>query len=270
MKKILFLMMAVLSCLLCPARKVEVKVMSYNIRHTGEAKDTGVKHWDARKFATINMIRTETPDVIGMQEVRADQKEFLIAELPEYQGVMESKTNTKFIMFRKDRFELLDQGNFWLSETPDVPSKGWGSTSERATLWVKLKELKTGKIFFVFNTHLDVTSKEARIKGSAMCCERMEQICGKDAVQFIIGDMNSSEEEVLGNFEGYLKDARKTSRKSNFEPTYNGFGKTKVSIVIDHIYYLNAKPVRFQLMDGKDYGVEFISDHYPIQFTARF
>ena len=179
MKKILFLMMAVLSCLLCPARKVEVKVMSYNIRHTGEAKDTGVKHWDARKFATINMIRTETPDVIGMQEVRADQKEFLIAELPEYQGVMESKTNTKFIMFRKDRFELLDQGNFWLSETPDVPSKGWGSTSERATLWVKLKELKTGKVFFVFNTHLDVTARKPASRALRCAANGWNRSAGK-------------------------------------------------------------------------------------------
>lgn len=54
-------------------------------------------------------------------------------------------------------------------------------------------------------------------------------------------------------------DARKTSRKSNFEPTYNGFGKTENALTIDHIYYLNAKPVRFRLLDGKDYGVEYTS-----------
>ncbi len=270
MKKIIFLLLSILICMPGTARRVEVRIMSYNIRHTGEKSDTGVKHWDARKFATINMIRTEKPDVIGMQEVRSDQKEYLIAELPEYQGVMESMSNTKFIMFRKDRFELLEQGNFWLSETPDVPSKGWGSISERATLWVKLREVKTGKTFYVFNTHLDVRSMEARIKGAAMCCSRMEEICGKDAVQFITGDMNSFENDELMKFEEYLKDARKTSRKSNFEPTYNGFGKTENALTIDHIYYLNAKPVRFRLLDGKDYGVEYISDHFPIQFTARF
>lgn len=90
MKKIIFLLLSILICMPGTARRVEVRIMSYNIRHTGEKSDTGVKHWDARKFATINMIRTEKPDVIGMQEVRSDQKEYLVAELPEYQGVMES------------------------------------------------------------------------------------------------------------------------------------------------------------------------------------
>ena len=270
MKRTAWILLGLLTASIGQARKVEVKVMSYNIRHTGEKKDTGVKHWDARKFATINMMRAEKPDVVGMQEVKADQKDYLIEQLPEYQPVMQSKSNTKFIMFRKDRFTLLDQGNFWLSETPDVPSKGWGSISERATLWIKLKENATGKEFYVFNTHLDVKSREARIKGAAMCTQQMKKICGTRTPQFIVGDMNSFEVDELLKFEEALKDARKTSKETNHQPTYNGFGKTDVDFAHDHIYYLNAKPVRFQLLNGKNYGVEFISDHFPIMFTAKF
>ena len=270
MKKLFWIFLALMTVQCAAAKKVEVKLMSYNIRHTGEKKDTGVKHWDVRKPATIAMMRAERPDVVGMQEVRADQKEYLTRELPEYQPVMQSTSNTKFIMFRKDRFELLEQGNFWLSETPDVPSKGWGSVSERATLWVKLRDKATGKEFYFFNTHLDVKSLEARVKGAAMCVERMRQICGPKATQFIVGDMNSMEQDALLEFEKGLKDARKTCRDTNAQPTYNGFGKTKGSYVLDHIYYLRAKPMRFQLLDGKGYGVEFISDHFPVMFTARF
>lgn len=269
---ILATVLAILSCSLCPARKAEVKVMSFNIRHTGEKKDTGVKNWKARREAVVNMIRTEQPDVIGMQEVRADQKDYLILGLPEYQPVMHSPSNTKFIMFRRDRFQLLDQGNFWLSETPDKPSKGWRSSSERATLWAKLKDKRTGKVFWFFDTHLDVSSYEARIKGAEMCNDRMKEICGKKGVQFLVGDMNSLEPDCLLVLRDYLRDARLESPETDNRPTFSGFGfcPPHVTYAHDHIFYLNAQPLRFRLLDGKDYGVEYISDHYPIMFTAKF
>lgn len=269
---ILAIVLAILSCSVCTARKAEIKVMSFNIRHTGEKVDTGVKNWKERKEAVVNMIRTEAPDVIGMQEVRYDQQDYLIHQLPEYQPVMHSPSNTKFIMFRRDLFQLLDQGNFWLSETPEIRSKGWGSSSVRATLWAKLKDKRTGKVFWVFDTHLDVTSYEARIKGAQMCIDRMEEICGPKGIQFLTGDMNSFEPDCLEVLGKWLKDARKDSPETDNRPTFSGFGNCPphVTYAHDHIFYLNAQPLRFQLLDGKDYGVEYISDHYPIMFTAKF
>lgn len=279
MRKLIILLWAMLSILpleLQAKPKTQIKLMSYNIRHTGEKKDTGIRHWDQRKHASITMIRTEEPDIIGMQEVKKGQKDYLIENLPEYQAVDQDAGNSKFIMFRKDRFKQLEMGNFWLSETPEQLSKGWGSVSVRATLWVKLLDLKSGKELYFFDTHLDVKSSLARVNGSKMTAERMQKICGKRAIQFLVGDMNTIENmednaTVFANFGSWLKNSRDTAPVTDSHMTYNGWGKTKAYNILDHIYYRNAKALEFKTLDSTTkYGIEFISDHFPVSATIIY
>lgn len=259
--------------------KTELKLMSYNIRHGNvEKSDTGVKAWDVRKPASIAMIREQKPDVIGFQEMKICQKEYLVAQLPEYQAVDESPDNTKFIMFRKDRFEQLEMGNFWLSETPNIMSKGWGSISNRAALWVKLRDRQSNKTFYFCDTHLDVKSAEAREKGAALIISELKKICGKKATQFLVGDMNSFITDdsfceayiPLKTYETWMKSSRKTAKITDNRPTYNGFGKAKHPELLDHIFLRNAKALKYEIIDGKNFGVEYISDHYPIMATIQF
>ena len=273
MKNLLLITLSLIAVCGASAKKgnTELKIMSYNIRHgLVEKSDTGLKHWDNRKFATINMINTEKPDIIGFQEMKEVQQLYAVENLPEYDEVFHSRGNTKYTMYRKDRFTKLDQGCFWLSETPEKSSLGWGSVSIRPTLWVKLKDKKTGKILYFFNTHLDVRSFEARIKGAALNVDYMKKICGKKAIQFIVGDMNTQEEDDLKVYETWLKNGRKEAPATDDKPTYNGFGKTKNPTRLDHIYYRNATAVRYQVLDGKNYGVEYISDHYPVMLTVKY
>lgn len=273
MRRILIVVLSTLTLLCATAKKGsnELKVMSYNIRHGYvEKSDTGLKHWDNRKFASVNMINSEKPDIIGFQEMRAAQQEYLAGELPQYEEVFHSRGNTKYIMFLKERFQKLEQGCFWLSETPEKSSLGWGASSIRPTLWVKLLDKKTGKTVFFFDTHLDVSSFEARIKGVALNIEYMKKICGKKAIQFIVGDMNTQKEEDLTAFESWLKNGRKNAPETDDSPTYQGFGYSKNWTRLDHIYYRNVKPVRYQVLNGKNYGVEYISDHYPVMLTVRY
>lgn len=270
MRKTIILILAIACSYICYAQNCDVNIMSYNIRHTGEKSDTGVKAWENRRFASINMINSEQPDVVCMQEVKPEQKEYFVENLPNYSAIDSEKKNSKFIIYRNDRFTCLDFGNFWLSETPDIMSKGWGSVSFRATLWVKLKDIKTSKVFYVFNTHLDVKSVEARDKGAQMTIDRMKKIAGKNGVQFLCGDMNTNFYKVKDIFMTWLSSAREITPDTDNKGTYNGFGKYKKNRVIDHIYFKNATPVKFETLDGKEYGTPYISDHYPISFKATF
>ena len=273
MKKISIILLALVSVLGTEAKKAstELKVMSYNIRHAYvEAKDTGVKHWDNRNFASVNMVNAEKPDIIGFQEMKEAQQLYMVKNLPDYEEVFESRSNTKYILFRKDRFQKLDQGCFWLSETPEKSSYGWGSVSIRATLWVKLKDLKTKKIVYFFDTHLDVKSYEARIKGAALNVDFMKKICGKKNVQIILGDMNTENEDDLKSFETWLQNGRKNAPDTDNKMTYNGFGFSKKPTRLDHIFCRNAEPVKYRVIDGKNYGVEYISDHFPVMLTVKY
>ena len=188
------------------APKSELNVMSYNIRYAN-ASDKGDAAWDARKEASVTMIRDVKPDVIGMQEPRFSQAQYLIGELTEYEHYYlapddKDSQHRNAVWWRKDRFEMLAQGYFFLNEK-DIPQpiKGWGHNQFRTALWVKLRERSTGKEFFFFNTHLahraspveggDI-DQVARTESVKLIVEQMKQIAGRYAPIFVTGDMNAS------------------------------------------------------------------------------
>ena len=142
-----------------------IKLISYNLR-TSHGKD-GDNVWMKRRHATPEMIRREAPDVFGVQEGLIDQLHYIDAECPQYARVGvgrddgAEKGEFMAVYYLRDRFELLDSGTFWLSETPDKVSRGWDGACNRTVTWVELKDRKSGKEFFYFNTHLDHKGKGA-------------------------------------------------------------------------------------------------------------
>ena len=173
--------------------------MSYNIRYAN-ASDKGDAAWDARKEASVAMIRDVKPDVIGMQEPRFSQAQYLIGELTEYEHYYlapddKDSQHRNAVWWRKDRFEMLAQGYFFLNEKDITqPIKGWGHNQFRTALWVKLRERSTGKEFFFFNTHLahraspveggDI-DQVARTESVKLIVEQMKQIAGRYAPIFV-------------------------------------------------------------------------------------
>ena len=166
-KLILFLACAVAAfgATSCAEKTNDIKVISYNVRFSG---GDGENHWDLRKHASINMINDEKPTVFGVQEAKADQIAYLKENLPQYGYIGVGREDGKdggehmSIFYLKDQVELLDGGTFWLSETPDVPSKGWDAACKRSCTWTKLKMKDTGKEFAYINTHLDHVGKVAQ------------------------------------------------------------------------------------------------------------
>ena len=155
-----------------------VNVMSFNIRY--DNPEDSLDNWQYRKDRAANAIRFYDVDILGTQEVLHNQLEDLKQRLPEY-GVIgvgredgKEKGEYSALWYKKDRFNLLDSGYFWLSETPEVAgSKGWDGACERIASWAKLQDKVSGKEFFALNTHLDHVGVAARREGISLMLDKV-------------------------------------------------------------------------------------------------
>ena len=119
------------------------------------------------------------------------------------------------IYYRKEKFDLLDHGTFWLSESPDIVSRGWDAACNRTVTWVKLKLKGNNKSFYYFNTHLDHQGKIARSKSIELITEKILQIAGKKPVVILGGDMNSSlDSPIFKPILRYMKPAREKAKQT--------------------------------------------------------
>lgn len=281
MKKMLFcLLLAAVYCTSASAGndlpEGSIKLMSYNIRNSG--MDDGQNLWPKRSHATKNMLEQEKPDVFGLQEALEDQIEFFDTQCTQYgrvgvgrdDGAM--KGEIMAIYYLRDRFELLDSGTLWLSETPEKVSRGWDGACNRTMTWVKLKDKTSGKAFFFFNTHLDHKGRKARRESIKLIVTEIERIAGKKYPAILGGDFNSPiDNPIYEPLKKFMIDVREKAPITDSKGTFNGFGSAPDTIVIDHLFYRGGlKCPSFRTLDG-DYGVGYISDHYPIEmiFTLK-
>ena len=257
------------------AGKSSMKIMSYNIRYTGEPAKDGENHWDYRRAASINMIREEQPTVVGVQEALAPQLQFLDENLPEYgyvgvgrdDGV--SAGEHMAIFYLKERVALENWGTFWLSATPAEVSMGWDAVCHRTCTWALLRDKATGKPFAVMNTHLDHKGMVAREQSVLLLVKKLEELITEPMPVFLTGDFNSTtDDEIFLPLKAVMQDARAVAVQSDGRGTFNGWGSS--SKVIDHIFMRGAEVEQFSVLCDKNYGAPYISDHYPIAIEARF
>ncbi len=278
MKKIVFLFFIALSmCGSVVAKSpIDVKIISYNIRTL--ARD-GENSWQFRKHATKNMIEKHRPDAFGLQEAMIPHLQYIDSVCPQYArvgvGRDDGKNGGEFmaIYYNKERFDLLDSGTFWLSETPEKVSRGWDAACNRVATWVKLRDKVTKVKFYYFNTHFDHRGRTARVESSKLIVDKIREIAGKKAAVILTGDFNiESEDEALKPLYDNMNAARKMAPVTDNKGTYNGFGEVKRLPIIDHIFYRGRRVVcnEFRTLDGY-YGAKYISDHYPIEavYTLR-
>lgn len=184
----------------CAPKTTEtIKVGTYNIRlQTG---DKGTPNaWKERKADLADFIRKLDLDAFGLQEVCPGQADHLTNSLPQYVMVGVHREDGKRkgeaspVFFRKDRFDALKSGTFWLSETPDVPgSKSWNTACTRVCSWMLLKDRKSGKTFCFANTHTDHKSALARKNGMLLIIERMREFAPPGTPVVFTGDHNCTE-----------------------------------------------------------------------------
>lgn len=277
--KIRFVFLLSLAVLLlcggCGSREkdVEIKYISYNIRYAN-ASD-GDNAWDIRKPATKEMISREQPDVFGLQEAYIEQLQYIDSNFPQYSrvgvGRDDGKEEGEFmaVYYRNDKFKLMENGDFWLSETPDECSMGWDAACKRIVTWAKLKDKETGKVFYAFNTHLDHVGEVAREQSILLIVKKIDEIVKKDKTPvFLSGDFNSNvSSPIFDPLKNIMKDSRAILPESEWISTYNNYGNGN-DAMIDYIFYKNAEVQEFKTLNG-DYGKPYISDHYPVMAKMK-
>ena len=253
-----------------------IKVISYNIR-LATGKD-GSNHWDFRKAATPAMIYQENPDIFGLQEALKVQLDYLTETCPGYGyvGVPRddglSKGEVMAIFWNRNTQNLLDWGTFWLSETPEVPSKGWDAMCRRTATWALLKDKRSKKKYYYVNTHLDHRGRIAREKGLSLIADRIAEINQKGLPVILTGDFNVKPDNAcLRALDGKMLSARKVAAQTDGRISFQGFGKSQDPCIIDYIYEAGFKGAAvFETLDKTYADIPYISDHYPIAAILLF
>jgi endonuclease/exonuclease/phosphatase family metal-dependent hydrolase len=266
---------------------LELSVMTFNIRY-GSADD-GENRWEKRREMVFDVVRRYRPDVLGLQEALKFQIDEICAATPEYAmigvGRDDGKTKGEYsaILYRRDRFEVEENGTFWLSDTPETPgSITWGNACTRICTWGRFVEKKSGKAFYHYNLHLDHVSQPSREKSMVLVAERIAGRKKPDA--FIVsGDFNSGEKNPVVLF---LKGERKGKGDVEVENpvrvvdtfrvvhpeaekvrTAHGFNGTDTGEKIDYILTTpDAKVLGAEILHDNTDG-RYPSDHFPV--TAR-
>lgn len=257
-----------------PVGGEDLKVISYNIR-VGKGKD-GSNSWEYRRPASISMIREHMPDIFGLQEALDFQVNYLQENLPEYANVGVGrddgvqKGERMSIFYNTHTVEMLDWGTFWLSETPEVPSKGWDAAYPRCATWAKMKMLGSGKEFFYVNTHLDHQGAVSQQKGLDLIVRRIADMNPDGVPMVLTGDFNvEPDNPVLDELDTRMLSARTSALDSYDKATFNGWGKR--AIVIDYIYHSGFSHCpEYRTILKKYDAVPYISDHYPVVTRLKF
>ena len=246
-----------------------MKVSSFNIRFDNPSD--GSNSWLNRRTEVLNFLLIEELDIIGMQEVLNSQIEFLDENLPNYQRVGVGRGDGLQageyapIYFDTNRFELLNSGNFWLSETPEVPSIGWDAVLNRICTYVHLMDTESNQEVYFYNTHFDHVGGTARLRSAALIRDSIQTKMDQNVRVILTGDLNvvpgSSPYEV---FDELMTDSFESDIKLGPSGTYNGFNlEGPHNRRIDFIFSKGFKPMTYESVSTV-VNNRFLSDHFPV------
>jgi endonuclease/exonuclease/phosphatase family metal-dependent hydrolase len=249
-----------------------LNVISYNIRYDNP-KD-GINQWSSRKEKVYALLTKYDPDLLGVQEALNHQLKDIQANLPQYDFIGAGRDDGKekgeysAIFYKKDRFEVLEQNTFWLSETPEVPgSKNWDAAITRVATWARLRDKKNSREFLIINTHFDHVGKEAR-KKSAELLKMQAGVLAKEFPVIITGDFNCTRDEspYLVMMDKSHLELIDPAPKNDPPGTFCNFGvNSQPCRAIDYIFYTNDwTPEAYNVYSDSD-GKNYPSDHLPVQ-----
>lgn len=238
-------------------------VASYNLRNANRSDSIQGDGWGQRCPVIAQMVQYHDFDIFGTQECFAHQLQDLKKALPGYDYIGVGRDDGKLkgehaaIFFRTDKFDVIEKGDFWLSETPGKPSKGWDAVLPRICSWGHFKCKDTGFEFLFFNLHMDHIGTKARVESAFLVQQKMKEF-GTKLPAILTGDFNvdqthSSYEALVA--QGVLCDSYVTSDfRFALNGTFNGFDPNSFTDSrIDHIFVSPSFHV-------KKYGV--LTDSY--------
>lgn len=275
-----FVLKAVFLLLIIPTvlAQQEIKVMSYNIRLN--LKSDGDNWWENRKDKVVGLMNYYEADFIGMQEVLQIQLDYLKESLNDYDYIGVGRDDGKMageyscIFYKKDKYTLLQHSTFWLSPTPDIPSKGWDAALNRVCTYGLFRNNKTKQQVWVFNTHFDHIGKLARLESAKLIIEKVNELNIKGYPVIVSGDFNSRpDDEPAKYMMANMRNSRNISKLvfGNVD-TWNGFKfSEKPDGCIDYIFVSDDKRInvsKFATLTDS-YDLKYPSDHFPVLATIN-
>ena len=247
----------------------DLKIISYNLKISGD----GIRAVEKRAVHILNTINEKAPDSLGVQEADKRWVETLAAGLTDYahvekyrdDGVSEGESSA--IFYLKDKYDLVESGHFWLSETPDEPSLGWDAACNRICTYAVLRNKETGFTYAHFNVHFDHVGAVAQEESVSLITAKIADIA-PDIPVVLTGDFNVDEGSACYNalVECGLKDTKYLAEEADNHATYHGY----------HVIMPSTKPIDFIFTNAyvssvKSYKIDsgFIdhilaSDHFPV------
>lgn len=260
-----------------PLHAQSLRVLSFNVRYP--SPDDGPNRWEFRRDMLVDAIRGKDPDLVGTQELFYEQGQYIVEKAPAYTWFGISRRGNREdehmgVFYKKDKFRLVESGDFWLSETPDTPgSMSWDVTLPRMVTWGLLEVRNGGRRFYFYNTHFPHRREddEARRRCALVLMERILRL-PKDVPFVLTGDFNAAPESPPYRvFAGELKDSRLTAeRRVGPDGTSSGFGGSTSGRRIDWILYrgglraAESETVVFS-REGR-----YPSDHFPAAVVFEF
>tara|TARA_R110001583_G_scaffold127862_1_gene279648 strand:- start:55 stop:894 length:840 start_codon:yes stop_codon:yes gene_type:complete len=257
----------------------ELSVMTYNIRL--DIASDGDNAWPIRKDYLVSQLKFYAPDIFGIQEGLPQQVTYINEELQNYNFVGEgrdgeNKGEYSALYYKKDKFILERSGTFWLSETPNIVSKGWDAALPRICTYGLFQNKGSRLKFWVFNTHLDHMGTIAREKSLDLIINKIENLNLQKLPVILMGDFNlEPNSEAINILKSKMKDCREISNEPPFGPegTFNSFIFNKIaSKRIDYIFVSNSEAIKVKKYAtlNNSYKLKYPSDHFPVFVELKF
>lgn len=271
------LLLLLIICCWQPVLAQTIRVATYNIKYD-DTRDT-INNWSRRKPEVTGLIKYHQFQLFGTQEGLHHQLEQMKADLPgfKYVGVARDDGRQKgeysAFFYDTNTFKLLQSGTFWLSETPDKPSKSWDAALPRICTWGELEHKTSGRKFFVFNAHFDHRGVKAREESAKVIMKQASEIA-KDQPVIVMGDFNflptATPYEVITKT---MKDSYLNSQVLPYGPeaTFNAFRFDRLPARrIDYVFTRGAwKTMRYATLSDS-HEMRYPSDHFPVVVDLNF
>ncbi|GAB3935939.1 endonuclease/exonuclease/phosphatase family protein [Larkinella terrae] len=258
-----------------PVPQFPLNILSFNIRYNNP--QDGLNAWPNRKELAASVFTNYQVDIAGLQEALAGQIADLQDQLPNYGwigvGRDDGKNQGEFspVFYNKQKFEVVKQGTFWLSETPEVPgSKSWDAALPRVATYGIFRDKRNESQVLVINTHFDHMGETARQNSAKLLISKVKDLAGELPV-ILTGDFNTPDvspaiKTLTSDPTFQLSNTEKLSESPHTggNSTFNNFQTRQSGLVIDFIFVgPNVEVKRHDYLPILKDNV-FISDHWPV------
>ncbi|MET1023375.1 MAG: endonuclease/exonuclease/phosphatase family protein [Pseudoxanthomonas sp.] len=266
--RLLLIILMALPAAAALAETPTLKVMSFNVRTPADTNDN---RWENRRDLMARVITAQSPDVIGTQELVKRQADDLVARMPQYRWFGEGRRGGDGdehmgVFYRTDRLRVLTSGNFWLSDTPEVPgSITWGNLFPRLVTWARFERISDGATFILYDTHFPYRDQDdaARLKSAQLIVKRIAALPA-DEPFVLTGDFNTTDADPAhAALTAVLKDAWLAgAQRSGPEATFHDF-TGQPDRRLDWILFRNLTLRSVDTLTTHA-GPRYPSDHFPV------